>query len=51
MTRTRGWDDHKLRKTLEKRGIIAQSYFPGTGLELTLFRRWKAYKKKMCTVS
>jgi hypothetical protein len=46
MKRTRGWDDDKLRKTPEKRGIVTQSYFPDSGLELTLFLPMKSYKKK-----
>jgi hypothetical protein len=46
MERTRGWDDHKLRKALEKRGMTALSQFYDTGLELTLFLTMKAYKKK-----
>ena len=46
MVRVHLWDDHKLRKALEKRGITGQSYFPDTGLELTLFLPMKAYKKK-----
>jgi hypothetical protein len=45
MKRTRGWDDHKLRKALEKRGVIVLSQF-FTGLELSLFLPMKAYKKK-----
>lgn len=46
MKRSRGWDDDKLRKTLERRGINAQSYFPATGLELSLFLPMTEYKKK-----
>lgn len=46
MKRTRGWNDDKLRKTLEKRGVATQAYFPDTGLELTLFLPRKTYKKK-----
>lgn len=46
MKQTRGWDDDKLRKTLEKRGVATQAYFPDTGLELTLFLPVKTYKKK-----
>lgn len=46
MVRVHLWDDLKLRKALEKRGINSLSYFPDEGFELTLFLPLKVYKKK-----